>query len=76
MLIGILMPALILTQPSNFYSNQLIMSYCYQSCSILNNIGVISAARPRANVLYRTRANIDEYRTRANVFITDQGQRF
>ena len=35
-----------------------------------------SATRPRANVLYRTRANIDGYRTRANVFISDQGQRF
>jgi hypothetical protein len=34
------------------------------------------ATRTRANVLYRTRANIDEYRTRANVFISDQGQRF
>ena len=34
------------------------------------------ATRPRANVLYRTRANIDGYRTRANVFISDQGQRF
>ena len=32
--------------------------------------------RTRANVLYRTRANIDEYWTRANVFISDQGQRF
>ena len=32
--------------------------------------------RTRANVLNYTRANIDEYRTRANVFISDQGQRF
>ena len=32
--------------------------------------------RTRANVLYQTRANIDEYWTRANVFISDQGQRF